>query len=347
MGSKWQMHLELMNRTLASRLALLMFLSKLALMNLGGPRIASAAAVYQNSNTRSITINDNGSAAPYPSAITFAGVVGNVIKVTVTLHNITHIEPSDIDIMLQCPSGLNAVIMSDAGDAVSVSNVTITLDDAAGAPPPFTPPGLTSGTFQPVNYIPPAFPLADPDNFGAPAPAPSTNVALSTFNGVNPNGVWNLWVVDSVASTGGSIGGGWTLTITTDAPTAATVVAFGGTRFDDRVQLNWRTSGEVDNLGFQLFRDAGQGRELITAGLVVGSALQMGNATLSTELSYAGTDMLEPGTGAVQYWLEDIDIQGQRTSHGPIVPQVVGGSAPVVQPATLLSMVGRRAAVLA
>jgi hypothetical protein len=108
MGSECQMHLALMNRTLASSLVLLMFFGALALMHLGSPRNAAAAAIYQNSNTNTITINDNDAASPYPSSILFSGVVGNITKVTVTFHGITHNEPSDIDIMLQAPTAAEA-----------------------------------------------------------------------------------------------------------------------------------------------------------------------------------------------------------------------------------------------
>ena len=50
---------------------------------------------------------------------------------------------------------------------------------------------IVAGSYKPANYEP-----GDP--FPAPAPTPTGNVALSTFDGTNPNGTWSLYVVDDV-----------------------------------------------------------------------------------------------------------------------------------------------------
>ena len=103
---------------------------------------------------------------------------------TVTLNNLSHTFPDDIDILLVGPQGQNAIIMSDVGGGTDVVDITLTLDDdAANALPDGTV--LTSGTFRPANY-------GAGDPFPAPAPAPSGNVPLSIFNGTDPNGMWSL-----------------------------------------------------------------------------------------------------------------------------------------------------------
>ena len=51
--------------------------------------------------------------------------------------------------------------------------------------------------------------------FPASAPAAPWGAALSVFNGVDPNGVWKLFVVDDAGSDVGNIAGGWSLAITT------------------------------------------------------------------------------------------------------------------------------------
>jgi hypothetical protein len=78
-----------------------------------------------------ITIPTAGAASPYPSTITVAGLSGTVTKVTVTLTNFSHTFPDDVDILLVGPTGANAIIMSDVGGATGVTNLTLTLDDAA------------------------------------------------------------------------------------------------------------------------------------------------------------------------------------------------------------------------
>ena len=54
-----------------------------------------------------------------------------------------------------------------------------------------------------------------------PSPAntlPTDGSALSVFDGTDPNGTWNLFVVDDVARTRGQFAGGWSLEITADSP---------------------------------------------------------------------------------------------------------------------------------
>jgi hypothetical protein len=50
----------------------------------------------------------------------------------------------------------------------------------------------------------------------APAPAPNGNSFLSVFKGQNPNGVWELWVLDDTDDDTGKIAGGWSLEITAE-----------------------------------------------------------------------------------------------------------------------------------
>src|SRR4030095_15354857 len=43
-------------------------------------------------------------------------------------------------------------------------------------------------------------------------------LALSIFNGTNPNGTWSLYIVDDAGGDIGQFAGGWTLTITSTGP---------------------------------------------------------------------------------------------------------------------------------
>ena len=159
------------------------------------------------SNATPITINDAGAASPYPSDITVSGL-GSVSKVTLTLSDLSHSFPDDIDMLLVGPAGQRAIVFSDVGGGPDVTAAVydITLDDAAPAPLLDTGP-LVSGTFQPTNS-------GAGDPFPAPAPAGASGSALSVFNGTNPNGTWSLFVVDDTAQDEGNISGGWSLSIT-------------------------------------------------------------------------------------------------------------------------------------
>jgi subtilisin-like proprotein convertase family protein len=168
-------------------------------------------------NPTSISLQTNSVTTPYPSSIGVSGVPGVITKVTVTLNNITHTFPDDIDVLLVSPTGANAIIMSDVGGNPDANNVTLTLDDAAPSPLPDIGP-LVSGTFKPTNNAP-------AETFPPPAPAPSGGSLLSAFNGADPNGVWRLFVIDDSLSDFGSIAGGWCLTITTEVPCTITCPA--------------------------------------------------------------------------------------------------------------------------
>jgi hypothetical protein len=107
-------------------------------------------------------------------------------------------------VLLVAPDGRNAIVMSDVGGGNPI-NVTLTLDDQDEASLPDSTP-LADGIYQPANYG------NGPDLFAA-APTPSGDVALSTFNGSNPNGIWRLFIVDDAAGGYGSVYG-WYLSIT-------------------------------------------------------------------------------------------------------------------------------------
>ncbi|WP_176549765.1 hypothetical protein [Bacillus toyonensis] len=161
-------------------------------------------------NPALITINDSDTpptpASPYPSPIEVTGLCPSITKVTVTLTNMNHSFPGDIDILLVGPQGQTVILMSDAGAGNDINNVTLTFDDDAPAPLPQLGQ-IVSGTFKPSNYT-------GVDSFPPPAPVPPYGSTLSVFDGTNPNGTWKLFVADDATPDGGSIAGGWELTIT-------------------------------------------------------------------------------------------------------------------------------------
>jgi len=163
------------------------------------------------SNTGAITIPNSGSGTPYPSDISVAGLIGTITKVSVTLTNITHTFPDEIDVLLVSPAGQKVLLMSDAGDGGNLVNVSLTFDDAAILLLPDSSQ-IVSGTFKPSNYD------TTTDVFAAPAPGSPYAATLSAFNGSSPNGTWSLYVRDDAAGDSGSIANGWRLTIVTIPP---------------------------------------------------------------------------------------------------------------------------------
>lgn len=136
---------------------------------------------------------------------------GRLLDANVTLQSLSHEFPPVLDVLLQAPNGRRAIIMADAGGnqiGVDVTNITLTLDDQAAASlPQFS--RLGAGRFKPTNND-----NGPDDFFPPPAPAGTTdNVRLATFTGINPNGIWRLFVNDELDGFTGSFGAGWSLTI--------------------------------------------------------------------------------------------------------------------------------------
>src|SRR5207248_7737953 len=124
------------------------------------------------SNTTAITIPDHGSAVPYPSSINVSGLTGLVSKARVTLNGLSHSFPRDVNALLVGPTGANVLLMSHAGGAHSLPNVTRTFHDSASVPLPQTA-AITSGSDKPTSY-----PAAV--SFNPPAPAGPYGTSLAT-----------------------------------------------------------------------------------------------------------------------------------------------------------------------
>ena len=109
-------------------------------------------------NSAVIIINDYAMASPYPSLINVSGVGGTLIKATVTLTNISHSSPSDIDALVVAPNQQDTLIMAHVGGTFNLAHATLTFDDAASNSLPHNAQ-IISGTNKPTAFLPvPSFP---------------------------------------------------------------------------------------------------------------------------------------------------------------------------------------------
>ncbi len=185
-------------------------------------------------------------AVPYPSQIVVAGAPNIIGGMRVTLYDIWHDTPDNIDVLLVGPQGQKYVLMADVGGPFSIGQgapVTLTFSDIAPAVLGDSAT-LVTGLYRPTTcetpvlsffgpapagpYVEPGCTLARPQNktlFGTPP---------TGFGMTNPNGTWRLFVrddngalrpVEAVQTTVGSISGGWGLEFF--APTAADVSISG------------------------------------------------------------------------------------------------------------------------
>ncbi len=162
-----------------------------------------------------IAINTYGSATPFPSRIRVDGLQNATITdVDLVLKGFSHELANSVDVMLVAPDGRNALVMSDVGGVVAAAGVTLSLNDEAAADlSSAAHDPLVTGTFRPTNGG------SDADIFDTTfAPVPSGNVALSAFDGGDPNGEWRLFIRDDSPGTGGSFSDGWELRITATVP---------------------------------------------------------------------------------------------------------------------------------
>jgi hypothetical protein len=175
-------------------------------------------------NNGGITIPNASVANPYPSRIIVSNLGGTISKITVSLNGLTTPTPDDVDLLLVGPGGQKFLMMGDTGGSNALSNVNLTLDDAAATALPDATL-ITSGTYRPASYT-------GSDIFPAPAPAGPYNPAApdgagtfaSVFNGLTPNGTWSLYAVEDAGDAVNTTLSGWSITFTLAAASTTTTV---------------------------------------------------------------------------------------------------------------------------
>lgn len=100
----------------------------------------------------------------------------------------------------------------------------------------------------------------------------------------------------------------------TFAPTAVERLDATATRDGNRTLVQWTTARELHSVGFRIHRDDGT-----SSTLIAGAAFLTANATLSAGNSYRWIDERSRKTN--RYWIEEIDLDGTSSWHGPIVPR--------------------------
>ena len=124
---------------------------------------------------------------------------------------------------------------------------------------------------------------------------------------------------------------------TIQAPTAVQLTSFHAQpRAGGGVLLEWRTREEVHNLGFHIYREDAQGRHQLDPSLIAGGALLLrGGQPGHAARTYQWIDP-QGGAGS-SYTLEDVDLSGIRSTHGPVTPDSTVSDAASYSPAMLLN----------
>lgn len=131
-----------------------------------------------------------------------------------------------------------------------------------------------------------------------------------------------------------------TVISTIAAPTAVQIASFRAIpRQGGGVLVEWRTREEVRNLGFNLFRMDGAARQRVNPSIIAGSALLIrGGAPQHSAKTYQWVDLA--GTPQSTYELEDVDLNGTRMPHGPIMVDLSAapGSGAIKRPLLLTQL---------
>lgn len=128
----------------------------------------------------------------------------------------------------------------------------------------------------------------------------------------------------------------------TFAPAGTTAVGlegFAAKASRTGVSLTWSAGQEAENLGYRLYREDAGKRVLVTPELIAGSALSYPGSPLEAGYSYGWFD--PNGRETSIYWLEDIELGGRETLHGPFRTEPGREEEPVARRrARLVSEIG-------
>lgn len=142
---------------------------------------------------------------------------------------------------------------------------------------------------------------------------------LTMQEGLNASTAWTLAAIAFPAS----------------QPTAVKTDSFSATQSSNGTVLSWHTSGEMHNLGFNVYRDVGGQKIKVNQSLIAGSALLMRESAEQHGARTYGWIDRSPSSSAL-YWLEDVDVNGTRTLHGPVQAELQ--AAPAAQFSSMASV---------
>jgi hypothetical protein len=96
-------------------------------------------------------------------------------------------------------------------------------------------------------------------------------------------------------------------------------------RADGQSIIKWTTGYEAENLGLNVYREAGNGRVRLNNQLIAGLAF-VTNAAMTAGRTYRWRDSLPPGKSDARYYVEEIDLNGESKWHGPILTTDIMGT---------------------
>ena len=149
----------------------------------------------------------------------------------------------------------------------------------------------------------------------------------ATINGI-PYSVCNTATVATTTSDPNPTNNSSSANSTIQSPTAVQLSSFHAQLHSSPggVLLEWHTQEEIRNLGFNVYREDAQGRHKVNPSIIAGAALFVrGGRPQHGAKTYFWID--PAGTALSSYILEDVDLNGTRSTHGPVTPETSTESA--------------------
>ncbi|MBN2460272.1 MAG: choice-of-anchor E domain-containing protein [Candidatus Cloacimonetes bacterium] len=101
-----------------------------------------------------------------------------------------------------------------------------------------------------------------------------------------------------------------------DEPSPVELSSFTAIYFDGLPTLNWTTQSEINNLGWNVYRS---NSSLYSEASQLNTLLIPGQGTSTTPHDYEYVDQTEVvSNNTYWYWIEDVSMDGETNTHGPI-----------------------------
>jgi len=142
-----------------------------------------------------------------------------------------------------------------------------------------------------------------------------------TYGGINEDGATsvrqtsdgNFIVAGYTTSKGAGGFDAWVLKLAGEE-TLITLTSFTATPFTRKIILSWTTASEIDNAGFNLYRAEAEDGEYVK----INDSLIPAEGSVTQGAEYQFVDENVKNRKTYYYKLEDIDINGTTTMHGPV-----------------------------
>ena len=265
----------------------------------GGGTGATATATVSGGVVTAITVTNSGKGYTTAPTVTFSGGGGAASAVaSVSGNSVTELKLTNGGSYTSAPT----VTISTFGPG---SGASATATFSGGTVTAFS--GLTGGNAYINTPIITINGQTTVDTTGV------TNIATATYNETDTYTA-NDSATDAVAVL---------------SPTVVKMFKMDATQSSKAAVITWATSFEQDNLGFYVWRqDASGTKTKVSQHIIPGGALIRGHSTTAGR-TYHFVDP-HPTSSFSQYYVEDVDLKGVHTSHGPLTPRLVSASTTTV-----------------